>query len=94
MSQQLCSACRSSLTFFWGSPQTGEQREIGEFTSEILLWGKSAQTSQAWERRLETKDGITCFEAGSESQPVALVHLYELDREKASLAELLSPWLH
>lgn len=78
---------------FLGKP-SGEQRDIGEFTSEILLWGKSAQTSQAWERRLETKDGITCFEAGSESQPVALVHLYELDREKVSLAELLSPWLH
>lgn len=44
------------------------------------------QTSQAWERRLATSAGIICFEAGSDTQPVALVHLYELDAEKVTLS--------
>ena len=66
---------------FQGTP-SGEQRDIAEFVSEVLAWCRTTQISQAWERRFENSEGCHCYEAGSDFQPVALVHLYELDAEK------------
>ncbi|CAK9005416.1 unnamed protein product [Durusdinium trenchii] len=78
---------------FEGTPH-GEQRDIGEFISEALLWCKSSRLSQAWERRFEASGSLCCYESGSDFQPIALVHLYELDKKRVTLTELLTPWLH
>ncbi|CAK8997111.1 unnamed protein product, partial [Durusdinium trenchii] len=56
---------------FEGTPH-GEQRDIGEFISEALLWCKSSRLSQAWERRFEASGSLCCYESGSDFQPIAL----------------------
>ncbi|CAK9115224.1 unnamed protein product, partial [Durusdinium trenchii] len=81
------------VELFQGKPH-GEQRDIGEFISEALLWCKSSRLSQAWERRFEASGSCSCYESGSDFQPIALVHLFELDKKRVTLTELLTPWLH
>lgn len=78
---------------FEGTPHQN-QRDIGELISEALLWCKSSRLSQAWERRFEASGSLCCYESGSDFQPIALVHLYELDKKRVTLTELLTPWLH
>ena len=43
-----------SLTL--GALAPDSQRDIAEFTSEVLAWCKSSRASQAWERRFVTPD--------------------------------------
>ena len=87
-------ASHPSLAGLFEGQTSSDQRDIAEFTSEVLAWCKSSRASQAWERRFVTPDGTCCLEKGGDFQPVALVHLFELDAEQTTLAALLVPWLH
>ncbi|CAK9040860.1 unnamed protein product, partial [Durusdinium trenchii] len=57
-------ASHPSLAGLFEGQTSSDQRDIAEFTSEVLAWCKSSRASQAWERRFVTPDGTCCLEKG------------------------------
>lgn len=69
----------------WGEHGTAGPRDVSEFTAELLQCCASETVTMALKRRVRT---------GSIVQPIALVHVNELDQERHHLNELLQPWIN
>ena len=46
----------------------------------------------AWERRVTSSQGMEVYDSGTAHQPIALVHVFELDRNRLHLNDLIQPW--